>query len=362
MVVGPHVPRHVVDPIAKDCNSTVVEAYPDQPTPPSVSAASMPAPPVSHSSSASSLSAADTDYDVENSKIVRTAIEYLYNNDILLSPSRHEKAALQDALDVGIAQRPACRFQLKTVHVPVPVPVSVPGESKGIGETSTAVDAIQASTEPLNVDSVPVPVVLDVAHNADALTALMKMLVRRRDQIDQTRTSRTTSTPNGPPKIRLVMGLCQEKSMNDCFEALIKEHTTISSESIGDGQTNTGVSISGIHLVQANTARAATLDALKEAVKTAAQNQCSSNVACRRDTGDSSADHVIDEQYFFPVEAGVNGGNVTATIRAALSESARVNANVSHGEEREIVVVCGSVFLMTESRQALGIPQPLDPM
>lgn len=110
---------------------------------------------------------------------------------------------------------------------------------------------------------------------------------------------------------RFVAGFSSDKDLRLCTKSLIEA---------SDGDINR------IHLVQASHPRAATLEAILEA-SPQLKNSAS---ACHLDSEDRSIT-----------------GQLQLAIQIAM-------------EQKEILVVCGSVFIMAEAREALGFDEPRD--
>ncbi|KAG9416416.1 hypothetical protein AC1031_000819 [Aphanomyces cochlioides] len=75
--------------------------------------------------------------------------------------------------------------------------------------------------------------------------------------------------------------------------------------------------------------------------------RCASMVEIRHSLGGKSIDNVS----FHPIVDGANSTSVGSGVEAAVRAAA---------SSREVVVVCGSVFIMSEARQALGFDEPVD--
>lgn len=140
--------------------------------------------------------------------------------------------------------------------------------------------------------------VLDVGHNPPALAQLMALLAK--------------SFPGKP--LRFVLGMSKDKAMMDCLAIVMAS----------------GANIRHVHLVQASHPRAATPEVLlQDAVAAGA-----------------------DARLFSPHPGSASGGSVTLGVHAALA--------AARGQPDEVVVVCGSVFIMGEAREALGFDEPRD--
>jgi len=145
-----------------------------------------------------------------------------------------------------------------------------------------------------------VHVILDVAHNPPALQYLLAKL--RADYPSQ-------------KNIRFVLGFSSDKDLANCTRQILNEKP------------------SGIHLVQASHSRAASIDDILEVapeLKTFAHYDIP-----RRHENDGY----------------VENGNITTQVEAALALAK---------ENNELLVVCGSAFIMSEVREALGYDEPRD--
>lgn len=188
------------------------------------------------------------DYDKENSRTARAGLTML--KDKLKHPLSEE------ILTQGLATRPPCRFEEFVV----------------------------------DVDSISVNVILDVAHNPDAIDLLVSKL--------------STTFPGR--NVRIVAGFSSDKDLGHCGRTLLSH--------ISDPKC--------LHLVEAAHPRAAKLE---DIIKAEPRLQLSN----------------FDE----------NDRSITAQVKSALSLAA-IND--------ELLVVCGSVFLMAETREAIGIDEPKD--
>lgn len=184
------------------------------------------------------------DYDKENARIAAAAIQLLDEFDVP-----------EEIIEKGTRERPPCRFEIR------------------------------------KLDDDGLTVILDVAHNPDA----MKYLVRKLQ----------TTYPND--KFRVVVGMSSDKDLAKCGQSIL--------EAVDD-------SAESIHVVQAAHPRAATIEAITEAEPRLN--------GCHFDTNDRS----IAKQVHDAMRRAKDNG--------------------------EILVVCGSVFLMSEAREAIGIDEPRD--
>ena len=195
-----------------------------------------------------------SDYDAENTRTARAALELVRGQDRpgLWMPT-------EDEIADGTACRPPCRFEVVEAAAPAG-------------------------------DGTPVRVVLDVAHNPDAMEQLVAKLGRAYPDL---------------PK-RIVCGFSSDKDLAHCGRTLLELATDPSS----------------VHLVEAFHPRAARLEDMLVA------------------------------------EPGLGGCNFDEEDRSLTAQIASALALAAEGGE--MVVVCGSVFLMAEAREALGYDEPRD--
>lgn len=153
------------------------------------------------------------------------------------------------------------------------------------------VESIDLEKLPFVLEKTPPDIILDVAHNPDGLSHLLKTL--------------KTRYPNNKNKFRFVIGLSKSKDLTECFKTILKE-------------------TSHLHLVEARNGRAASIDMLK-----------------------SSLDKL----------------NVPPSLYTASNtiSEAIYNAAIEAGNNGEILIICGTFFIMSEARAALGIIEERDP-
>jgi len=200
------------------------------------------------------------DYDIENAMIARAALKILEMNGDSQGQKLFPFPIAEEILSQGLGQRPPCRFEEMTVPGP-----SLTGKM--------------------------VKIILDVAHNPDAMVHLVKKL---------------QATYPEMKKARIVAGFSADKDLKMCGSALL--------DYVGDA--------SRLHLVEAAHPRAAKLEDMLEA---------------KPALGDSNFDE--------------GDRSITTQIESALRLAE---------ENDEMLIVCGSVFLMAEAREAIGIDEPRD--
>lgn len=167
--------------------------------------------------------------------------------------------------------------------------------------TSTLVDDGSKTNEMM------VRVILDVAHNPQAMDYLIAKL--------------KTNYPNDV--VRLVVGMSADKDLKYCTDILL-EYVSHTPERI--------------HLVEASHPRAASISSILKANPALVRSHHGSQQKYDT-TGDSDLDDERDVS------------SVSKQVRAALQLAARNN---------EVVVICGSVFIMADAREELGIIEPRD--
>jgi len=157
----------------------------------------------------------------------------------------------------------------------------------------------------VNSGSKKIKVVLDVAHNPIAIEKLVKMLKRK-----------------FPGKnFRFMIGMSRDKDIKKILRTVGNE---INNSPRG-----------GLHFARANTPRAASFDEIEQIKNEVFSDWRRENVS-------------FDERNYVIEEASLE---VKACIRQVLNKT---------DEENEVVVICGSVFIMCEVRQALGYNEPAD--
>jgi len=209
----------------------------------------------------------NVDYDVENSHIAAAAVK------IVASTSPSLKELLTDEIiQKGTSERPPCRFEELSIQNVV------------------------------TTNNVKLQVILDVAHNPPAMKYLIQKL---------------RATYPGK-RYRFVVGMSADKDLGLCGRMLL------------DAVASGGGGPSSLHLVEATHPRAATLQAMMDAVP-----------------------KLQDAHHGETISVGDQ-------VRHALLLAAGASSAAAAGQEEEIVIVCGSVFLMADARAALGYDEPRD--
>jgi len=208
------------------------------------------------------------DYDIENSRIATAALKLLQFD---LSSEDIAK---------GVSIRPPCRFEEMDI-------------------STTITDSDDGTTTQKNVR-----VVLDVAHNPQAMEYLMIKL--------------QSNYPSRKNQTRIVVGMSSDKDLKHCTDILLK-HVENHPEKL--------------HLVEASHPRAASISSILEA-----------------------NEKLVDSYHESPNtdelnEHGRDISSVSKQVHSALQLAAKND---------ELLVICGSVFIMADAREELGIVEPRD--
>ncbi len=166
--------------------------------------------------------------------------------------------------------------------------------------------------EEMDIPTTPdkmVRVILDVAHNPQAMDYLIAKL--------------KTNYPND--RVRLVVGMSADKDLKYCTDILLGyvSHTP-----------------ERIHLVEASHPRAASISAMLKANPALVNSQYEKQ---QQLYGTNAYANIIDDER--------NESSVSNQVRAALQLATKND---------ELVVICGSVFIMADAREELGIVEPRD--
>jgi len=199
------------------------------------------------------------DYDAENSRIATAALTILQN--IWKEEGNSTKQISTEQINEGVKVRPSCRFEEFTIS---------------------------------NSNDTPVKVILDVAHNPQALEYLMIKL----------QSNYPTSS------LRIVVGFSADKDVKSCSDILLKSVSRPNK----------------IHLVESPNPRAASITSILKSHPTL--SEC------------NYIEHEAEEV-----------SSVSLQVKEALKLSALND---------ELLVICGSFFIMAEARCELGIEEPRD--
>ena len=215
------------------------------------------------------------DYDIENSKMAKAALILLQFHLAQKSIERGEQPVIitPEEMEEGVKVRPPCRFEEMDVDVIL---------------------------EGLQSEMKSVRVILDVAHNPQAMEYLISKL--------------STTYPSN--NVRMVVGMSSDKDLKRCTDIILNY--------VGDA--------SKLHLVSASHPRAASVDALLECNPVLKSAYYCNNI-----------DDLQNNEE--------NQSSVAIQVRRALDLAAFND---------EMLVVCGSVFIMADAREELGIDEPRD--
>eukprot|EP00941_MAST-03F_sp_MAST-3F-sp1_P006078 g6078.t1 len=186
---------------------------------------------------------------------------------------------------------------------------------------SAAVNKGLNSRPPCRFEKVKTPlapdiqVILDVAHNEDGMAALIRKI--------ETDFLKSQSLR---PSVRLVVGFSEEKAIGDCLQQLL---------SIAPA--------SQIHFVQSKHGRSTPAPVLEEQLMAELAKQPKS----------VSSSGIELEQVYFPQKESYT---VEEVLQSALNKAQEAKEK---GQE-EIILICGSVYLMGEVKEALHVPVEID--
>ena len=224
------------------------------------------------------------DYDAENSRMSKAALILLQFHLAQKSLEKGEQPHVisPEEMEEGVKIRPPCRFEEMDIAVPL----------SGDDETKTKT----------------VRVILDVAHNPQAMEYLISKL------------NKTYPTLDPSQNVRMVVGMSADKDLKQCTDTLLKYVN-------GDA--------SKLHLVAATHPRAASVPKILESNPILeGANYC-------------REDDVTNEQ----CDNDMSSSSVARQVREALAMAANNN---------ELLIICGSVFIMADAREELGIVEPRD--
>jgi dihydrofolate synthase/folylpolyglutamate synthase len=154
--------------------------------------------------------------------------------------------------------------------------------------------------------------VLDVGHNPPALEQLIAKLAR--------------AYPGRP--LRFVLGMSRDKDMSQCLRQLLGA---------------TSLRIAHLHLVQASHPRAAPADVMLAAALEIDPGTVAGALAGGKSTRFTA--HPLDDHLGALAMSNSVASGTEAAVAAAVGTD-------------EVVVVCGSVFIMSEARELLGFDEP----
>ncbi|KAL3779209.1 hypothetical protein HJC23_006023 [Cyclotella cryptica] len=244
----------------------------------------------SSTSTSSGTTPLEEDYDIENSKMTKAALILLQFHlaNMSLEKGKQPHIITPEEMDEGVKIRPPCRFEEMDVAIPM----------------SSVIDNSDAS-------STTVRVVLDVAHNPQAMEYLISKLTATYPNLNPTR------------DVRMVVGMSADKDLKQCTDILLDY---------------LGGDASKVHLVEASHPRAASVEKILEAnpiLKEAYHSRHDNDAMQHSEENDSPS----------------LSSPVASQVRQALTLAASNN---------ELLVICGSVFIMADAREELGIFEPRD--
>lgn len=295
VLVGPHVPHEVLRQCALDRNASHYYTCND--------VLSSTAEETRQEQQQQQQEEEFVDYDLENACIARAALT-------LLQKTQQQPFGLLTEQDIskGLAQRPPCRFEL------IQVPATDDDDDSNDDNAGGAIVSKQN-------DNLRLQVILDVAHNPDAMKYLVRKLQATYD---------TEST-----EYRFVVGMSSDKDLKQCIGSLL----------------STKIEPWQIHFVEAANPRAAKLeDIVKAAHELLVSSSSSSSSA-------SSSDNDKDLGFHYDLEDRSVSKQVQAALKIARSDERNDKTNT---KKKKVLVICGSVFLMADAREALGIVEPRD--
>jgi len=209
------------------------------------------------------------DYDAENSRISKAGLILLQFHlaERMAEKGKTAKVILPETIEEGVKIRPPCRFEEMDIQV----------------------------------DGKSVRVILDVAHNPQAIDYLIAKL----------RANYPTA------KQRIVVGMSADKDLKYCTNILL--------DYVSDPNK--------LHLVEASHPRAASISSILEANS-----------------------RLADSHYETPQEGDLNGdGRDISSVSTQVQKALKLAT-----ENNEMLVICGSVFIMADAREKLGIVEPRD--
>jgi len=299
-LLGPSVPLDVVQQVASEVGAGLVEQ----------------------------LTRRFDDYDAENSALATRAVQLAVEHSPRLRAllERSPTGGLRTELVAeGVRVRPPCRFQqLRWSATSQRATYLDEDGSLGAGG-----DTRVSATVPARPGEVEV--VLDVCHNPAAFARLFEKLRREyASEADATMpvppAAAAASAPDASPPlsspsvdIRAVVGFSSDKEFLPCLELLMHHCRSV-------------------HLVEADTPRAARAEAVLERARAAGLPQrfpqCALNVL-----------------HTSPYE----------TLKTVLADAAATTTSGASSRP-PVVLCCGTFFIMSDVRRALQLPHPIDPM
>jgi len=209
---------------------------------------------------------------------------------------------------------------------------NLPGDIKGASKLRSSLNNLRTirqndledallSRSPCRFDIVPtrtdagnVDVILDIAHNVDAITALMEQIRSRVEKIDG--------------KVIIVIGLSTDKQVTKILKAVLQLRDILDS----------------VYCVAANHPRACSQEFLSDEFAKELSSLSSSSIAA--ESGIERKVNIV----------AIQNGDVSHGVETALAAAQSLK---QRGQETS-VLICGSCFIMGQARQAIGIDVPCD--
>eukprot|EP00752_Nemacystus_decipiens_P005398 g4894.t1 len=204
----------------------------------------------------------------------------------------------EDALLRGVSQRPPCRFEVVKVNPNAAAPSAAPHP------LPQQAGGVASSAGGAEGGAAPITVVLDVAHNPPAMARFFEKVARE--------------FPGR--RLRVVAAFSGDKDSKVCL-ATVLEHAAPER----------------IHLAEASTRRAASACVLASTLSELSGGRFDPSSSRVRE-GDNSVRHAV---------------------RDAISAAAAAKPG-GDADDRDVVVICGTVFMMVDVREELGFDEPRD--
>lgn len=227
-------------------------------------------------------SAALSDTDDLNTDISKAALKLLLGKGLLTCSGTVDSTLTSDAMRSALRARPICRFEQFMITV----------------QTSSG----QRSQR----------VIMDIAHNADAMRALVRRVKQR-----------------GLQRVRLVIGMSADKDVKTCV--------SIAKEMVDD--------VNRVHCTEARHPRAIAHGELRQMFHTE---------HAPAGPGDSKD---VTQALHNAIKAAlrINDGELLI-----VSHSAAEGVAIAADEEGEVIIVCGTAFIMAQARSAIGLVEAKD--
>lgn len=296
VVVGPAAPQRFLRQFAADVGAPFVPVA------------------ANASESESDYGLVPVDYDAENTAIATCLVETALARGLMPRSGEGtgtETCATEVAAAVrrGLLSRPPCRYE--------------------------------EVRSPLAPD---VKVILDVAHNEAGIAALLRKVKTDFAEIEGGNSNGEGGKGSGGSGVgfRVVVGFSAEKAVRDCLSMLLVE-----------------VPRSKIHFVQSKHGRAMPLRLLEQMLEEVSPGQQYGGVVGADGRGSAPTRDEIIKLKSTVTEGEVTDGRLLfqSTIAAALAEA---QATTLETGREEVVIVCGSGYMMSEVKHALGLPVVVD--